>query len=120
MMKVVVTSQGKEMDSETDPRFGRASCFIVVDTDTGTHQVVDNMQNLNAAQGAGIQAAQAVAKLKAEAVLTGHCGPKAFRVLEEAGIKVYIGVEGTVRTAVEKLKVGEYKKADSPDVEGHW
>ena len=119
-MKVVVTSQGTEMDSETDPRFGRANCFIVVDTDTGTHQVVDNIENLNAAQGAGIQAAQAVANLQAEAVLTGHCGPKAFRVLNEAGIKIYVGVEGTVRTAVEKLKAGEYKVADSPDVEGHW
>ena len=119
-MKVVVTSQGIEMDSETDPRFGRASCFIVVDTDTGTHQVVDNAQNLNAAQGAGIQAAQTVAKLHAEAVLTGHCGPKAFRVLKEAGVKIYVGVEGTVESAVEKLKAGEYKLADSPDVEGHW
>ena len=119
-MKVVVTSQGNEMNSETDPRFGRAKCFILVDTDTGEHQVVDNTQNLNAAQGAGIQAAQAVAKLKAEAVLTGHCGPKAFQVLNKAGIKIYIGVEGTVQTAVEKLKAGEYKIAGSPDVEGHW
>ena len=119
-MKVVVTSQGKELNSETDPRFGRAKCFILVDTVTGTHQVVDNTQNLNAAQGAGIQAAQAVAKLKAEAVLTGHCGPKAFQVLNKAGIKIYIGVEGTVQTAVEKLKAGEYKIAGSPDVEGHW
>jgi predicted Fe-Mo cluster-binding NifX family protein len=119
-MKVVVTSQGKEMNSEMDPRFGRANCFIVVDTDTGEHQVVDNTQNINAAQGAGIQAAQSVARLKAQAVLTGHCGPKAFRVLNEAGIKIYTGAEGTVQAAVEKLKAGEYKAAGSPDVEGHW
>jgi predicted Fe-Mo cluster-binding NifX family protein len=108
------------MSSEMDPRFGRANCFIVVDTVTGEHLAVDNTQNLNAAQGAGIQAAQSVARLKAEAVLTGHCGPKAFRVLNEAGIKIYVGAEGTVQTAVEKLKAGEYKVAGCPDVEGHW
>ncbi len=103
-----------------DPRFGRASCFILVDTDTGDFLVVDNTQNLNAGQGAGIQAAQSVAKLKAEAVLTGHCGPKAFRVLNEAGIKIYVGAEGTVQAAVDKLKAGEYTAAGNPDVEGHW
>ena len=119
-MKVAVTSQGKEMNSGVDPRFGRASCFIVVDTDTGDHRVVDNTQNLNAAQGAGVQAAQAVAELKVEAVLTGHCGPKAFRVLDAAGIKVYLGIEGTVQDALEMLKAGQCKEADSHNVEGHW
>jgi predicted Fe-Mo cluster-binding NifX family protein len=119
-MKVVVTSQGKEINSRLDPRFGRANYFIVVDTETGDFSCVDNAQNLNAAQGAGIQAAQSVANLQASAVLTGHCGPKAFRVLNAAGISVYLGADGTVGEAVEKLKAGEYQKADNPDVEGHW
>lgn len=108
------------MTSDTDPRFGRASFFVVVDTDTGNHEVVDNSRNLNAAQGAGVMAAEAVAKMKVDAVATGHCGPKAFRVLNAAGIKVYAGVDGTVETVVNKLKAGEYREADAPDVEGHW
>lgn len=119
-MKVAVTSQGKTIDSELDQRFGRASCFIVVDTETGEHKVVDNTQNLNAAQGAGVQAAQAVANLRVEAVMTGHCGPKAYRALNAAGIKIYLGVEGTVQEAVKNLKDGKYKESSSPDVEGHW
>ncbi len=119
-MKVAVTSQGGQLTSDIDSRFGRANCFIVMDTDTGTYEMVDNNQNLKAAQGAGIQAAQVVANLRVEAVLTGHCGPKAFRVLNDAGIKIYFGAEGTVETALEKLKAGEYKVADSPDVGGHW
>jgi predicted Fe-Mo cluster-binding NifX family protein len=119
-MKIAVTSQGREMSSELDPRFGRATCFIVVDTEGGEHQVVDNSQNLNAAQGAGVQAAQAVANLGVQAVLTGHCGPKAFRVLDAAGVKVYLGAEGLVESAVDKLLAGEYSAAKRPDVEGHW
>ena len=119
-MKVVITSQGKDMDSKMDPRFGRARYFVVVDTETGQFSCVDNAQNLNAAQGAGVQAAQSVANLQAGAIVTGHCGPKAFSVLNAAGIAVYLGADGTVGEAVEKFKAGEYQKANNPDVESHW
>ena len=78
IMKVIVTSQGRELNSPVDPRFGRAKYFIVVDTETGDLSAADNSQNLNALQGAGIQAATNVIDAGAEAVVTGHVGPKAF------------------------------------------
>lgn len=92
----------------------------MVDTETGDNQVYDNTQNLNAAQGAGVQAAQTVANLGVEALMTGHCGPKAFRVLDAAGIRIYTGADGTVETAVKSFLAGEYQPAKRPDVEGHW
>jgi predicted Fe-Mo cluster-binding NifX family protein len=55
-----------------------------------------------------------------EAVLTGHCGPKAFHVLTAAGVKVYAGVEGTVAEALEKLKAGSLQEATGADVDSHW
>jgi len=119
-MKVVISAQGPEMESLVDPRFGRAAWFLAVDTETGACQAVRNEQNLNAVQGAGIQSAQNAANQGAEAVLTGHCGPKAFRVLKAAGVKIYVGVEGSASEAVKKLQAGELKEADGADVEGHW
>jgi predicted Fe-Mo cluster-binding NifX family protein len=119
-MKVAISAVGKTLDSAVDPRFGRAAGFVLVDTDTGEHEAIDNSQNLNAMQGAGIQAAQTVSSHHAEYVITGHCGPKAFRALSAAGIKVVTGVDGTVAEAVEKLKAGEVSPSDSADVEGHW
>ena len=77
-MKVAVTSQGQDLRSPVDPRFGRAKCFIVLDMETGVFCAVDNSQNLNAAQGAGIQAARNVVESGATAAITGHVGPKAF------------------------------------------
>jgi predicted Fe-Mo cluster-binding NifX family protein len=119
-MKIAVTSTGKTLESPVDPRFGRAAYFVLVDTDTGAFEAHDNAQNLNAAQGAGIQSAQTVSRLGAGAVITGHCGPKAFRTLRAAGIQVVVGAEGTVAQAVEAFKSGKLKPAESSDVEGHW
>ncbi len=119
-MKIAISSSGTALDAPVDPRFGRAAKFILVDTDTGAFSVHDNTQNLNAAQGAGIQSGETVSRLGAEVVITGHCGPKAFRTLQAAGIKVAIGAKGTVAEAVEAFKKGELKAAESADVEGHW
>ena len=119
-MKIAVTAQGNGLEASIDPRFGRAAQFVVYDVDTGAIETVDNTQNLQAAQGAGIQAAQNVANLGVECVLTGHCGPKAFRVLQTAGIGVIVGVDGTVGEAVERFKKGELKPTGAADVEGHW
>jgi predicted Fe-Mo cluster-binding NifX family protein len=119
-MKLVITSSGRTLNDPVDPRFGRAAFFIVVDSDTGAFESHPNTQSLNAAQGAGIQSAETVSKLGANAVLTGHCGPKAFRALQAAGIQIVIGAEGTVQQAVEAFKKGVLKPADKADVEGHW
>ena len=76
---------------------------------------VDNVQNLNAAQGAGIQAAGNVAEHGAEAVITGHVGPNAFRTLSAAGIRIYTGAEGTVAEVLEKFKASQLQEAgDAP------
>lgn len=119
-MKLLITSSGTTLDSPVDPRFGRAKQFLVVDPDTMTCAAHDNAQNLNAAQGAGIQAAQNVVALGAEAVISGHCGPKAFRVLKAAGVRVYTTQAATVKEAVDLFRAGKLTEASDADVEGHW
>ncbi|MCX6843602.1 MAG: NifB/NifX family molybdenum-iron cluster-binding protein [candidate division WOR-3 bacterium] len=119
-MKVAFTTSGSNLDSPLDARFGRAPGFIIYDIDTGTSEFVDNQQSLNAAQGAGIQAAETVVRSGARAVVTGHCGPKAFRVLSAAGVKVYNTNQPTVAAALEAFKAGKLKPTESADVEGHW
>ncbi len=119
-MKVAITTSGEDLNAPVDSRFGRAPKFLIYDTDTGEFYVVDNTQNLNAPQGAGIQAAQNVAKEGVAAVITGHCGPKAFHVLKTAGIKIYYSNAKTVSEAIEELKSGKLSEASGADVEGHW
>jgi len=119
-MKIAVTAMGERLTDSVDPRFGRAKVFVVVDTETNEHSAHDNSQNLNAMQGAGIQAAQNVAELGVEAVATGNVGPKAFSTLNAAGIKVYLGATGTVNDAIEQLKAGKLQSTSEANVEGHW
>ncbi len=119
-MKLAISSTGDTLESAVDPRFGRAAQFVLYDTETDTFTVHDNQRNLNAAQGAGIQSAQTVVDLHADWLLSGHCGPKAFRVLATAGVKVGVGAEGTVAETIERFKRGEFRETDGADVEGHW
>ncbi len=119
-MKIAITAQGNDLNSELDSRFGRAKQFIIFDTERNDFEVVDNEQNLNAAQGAGIQSAQNIINKDVEVLITGHCGPKAYKTLNAGEVKVYYAKNGIISKLIEQLKNNELKVANSADVEGHW
>jgi len=119
-MKLAFTTPGETLDAPLDPSFGRARNFLLYDVQTKELQIISNQQNLNAAQGAGIQAAQTIAKAGAQALITGHCGPKAFKVLEAATIKVFNTDAPTVADALARYVAGELTEAGAANVESHW
>ena len=119
-MKIALTTSGNDLSGPLDSRFGRAPKFLIYDMETNTFEIVDNEQNLNAAQGAGIQSAQTVARLGVKALVTGHCGPKAFIVLKAANIKIYNTAAATVTEALEQYRSGKLDDAAYADVDGHW
>ena len=119
-MKIVVTSSGDGLGSPVDPRFGRAARLVLIDTDRNTVQGFDNTQNMQLAQGAGLQAAATVANLGADCLITGNCGPKAFQALQAAGVTVVTGASGTVKGALDDYRAGRLQPARAANVEGHW
>jgi predicted Fe-Mo cluster-binding NifX family protein len=119
IMKVAVSAQGTTLDAAVDPRFGRCQQILIVDADTLEHEVVSN-PNISASGGAGIQTAQMISKKGAQVLLTGHCGPNAFRTLQAAGVQVYIDVAGTIRTAIDQYKNNQLQAAVQPNVGGHF
>mgnify|MGYP001183612451 CR=1 FL=1 len=121
-MKVAITSYGEDLSSKMDLSFGRAKWFVVVDTESGIVEAHSNKQNYNAAQGAGIQAAQNISNLEVEVILTGNVGPNAFRTLNAAGIQIFI-IDKEVKTvedALSRWKAGNVRKVSEATVEGHW
>jgi predicted Fe-Mo cluster-binding NifX family protein len=105
-VKLALTTSGDGLEAPLDPRFGRAPRFLVFDTDTSAFEIVDNRAGVDAAHGAGIQAAETLARLGVRALVTGHCGPKALTVLVRAGIEVYDCDAKTVAEAIEAYRAG--------------
>jgi predicted Fe-Mo cluster-binding NifX family protein len=120
VMIVAVTAKGMQLSDEVDPRFGRAPYILIVDTETMEYKSLDNSENVNAFKGAGIQAATMVADKGAEVLLTGYCGPNAFKTVQAAGMKVVNDVTGTVEEAVETFLAGNVQYSESANTEGHW
>lgn len=118
-MKICVTTSGNALYALIDPRFGRATYFTIVDSESMASETVPNVA-VNAMGGAGIQAAQTLAKKGVGVLITGNVGPNAFQALKSAGIKVIVGASGTVREVIEKYRRGELKETNSPTVEGHF
>ncbi|MGB9887301.1 MAG: NifB/NifX family molybdenum-iron cluster-binding protein [Moorellales bacterium] len=118
-MKIAVTATAPDLKAAVDPRFGRCQFLVLVDTETGRWMALENA-NVGAMSGAGIATAEALAREGVRAVLTGNCGPKAYQVLEAAGVRVITGVAGTVEEAVQAYRSGNLKPSSAPTVPPHF
>lgn len=99
--RILVTSTGKDLEADFDPRFGRAKYFLLVEPGTLDFEAIEN-PNIDAAHGVGIQSAQLAVEKNVSAVITGQCGPNAERVLRSSGIRIFTGATGKVKDAVER------------------
>jgi predicted Fe-Mo cluster-binding NifX family protein len=118
-MKIAVSSQGKNLESPLDPRFGRCAYFLIVETDDMSFEAFNN-ENMSLGGGAGIQSAQFVASKGVKAILTGYCGPNATRTLSAAGVELYVGQTGTVKETIEKYLRNELKATTEANVADHF
>ncbi|MDX9873112.1 MAG: NifB/NifX family molybdenum-iron cluster-binding protein [Clostridia bacterium] len=110
-MKIGLTSTGKTLDSMMDQRFGRASYFILLDTDTSEFEALPNEASMTAG-GSGTFAAQVIADKGVSAVITGNVGPNAMNVLKAADIGIYRGYPATINDNIEKYKRGRLERVD--------
>lgn len=120
-MNIAISISGNKLESSFDPRFGRAAAFCLVDNETGDWTAHENPA-LSAAGGAGVQAAQFVAKLGAQVVISGAYGPNAFNTLSPAGIEMYLAPADETLTATDVLallKAGKLDKAEAATHAGH-
>ncbi len=108
-MKIALPVDQKTMDSPISPSFGRAPYFLVVDTEGGDFEAVANEAAM-APGGAGIKAAQKIADLGAEVLITYRCGQNAHDVLSAAKIKLMRAVAGTAGEVVALFQEGKLEE----------
>ncbi|MFY9800287.1 MAG: NifB/NifX family molybdenum-iron cluster-binding protein [Methanoregula sp.] len=102
-MKICITSQGATLDALAEERFGRAPFFIIVETDTGSFEAIEN-QFAGGSGGVGPKAAQLIMAHKVTALVSGMVGGNAREVLIAAGIQLYTyRAGGSVRDALDQF-----------------
>jgi predicted Fe-Mo cluster-binding NifX family protein len=118
-MKIAISSTGKDLNAQIDPRFGRCQYFIFVDPETMEFEISEN-EGLMASGGAGVQAAQLIVQKGAQALVTGNLGPNAASALSASGIKVYLVPGGTAKEVTEAYKSGALKEVSGATVPPHF
>lgn len=118
-MEICVSASADSLDASVDPRFARCPYSIIVDLENMNFKAIPNIASTGMS-GAGIRSTQNIASRVVKVVITGNVGPNAFQALSEAGIKIVIGVFGTVREVAEKYRRGELNEPGTPTVSGHF
>ncbi|HTU00329.1 MAG TPA: NifB/NifX family molybdenum-iron cluster-binding protein [Candidatus Sulfotelmatobacter sp.] len=110
-MKIAVTVQGPGgLEAPVDVRFARAAGFLIVETETGQSEYLDNWPAAAAPRGAGRQAVRQIADRGVRVLLTGRCGPNASRALQAAGIRVCTVSKGSAKDVVARFLDGGLNK----------
>ncbi len=105
-MKLIVPVENKSLDAPVCPSFGRTPLYVLVDTENGNHEFLDNAAAASQG-GAGIKAAQMLVDSGAAAIITYRCGENAAQVLNAAGVKMYKAQDGSVKDNIAAFKEGK-------------
>jgi len=102
-MKICFTSKGTTLDSLTEERFGRAPYFIIIESDKGSFEAIQNPY-ADSAGGVGPKAAQLLIAKEVKALISGQVGGNAREVLAAAGITMYtVHAGGSVKDAFDQF-----------------
>jgi len=112
-MKVAISSEGDNIDSEISGIFGRCPFFVIVDIDNNKMGQAEIIENSNAAQkgGAGISAAQTIADKGIQVLITGNVGPRALDVSNQFNIIIYLA-KGKIKQALNDFIEGKLTEFD--------
>ncbi len=86
-MNIMLSTQGKTLNSPVNPRFGRSPFFIQFNTDTDEWAAYENPAQSQSG-GAGVAAAQFLIDHDTSVAISGRFGPNAHSALTAAGIQM--------------------------------
>ncbi len=115
MKNIAICSSEDKAEAMVDGRFGRCSYFMVWNPESSDFKSLKNT-GIDAAHGAGTGAAQVLLQNNVGVVLTSRVGPKAFQVLNSAGIKMYQGQDNiSVQALLEKYLAQQLEELKQPN-----
>ena len=101
------------LDSEIDPRFGRAHAFLIVEMPAGNILAEFANTAASAVQGAGTEASRSMDKNDVSGVISGRFGPNAIQSLNALGIEMWTTPEEiTAKQALKDLIAGRLERVE--------
>ncbi|MBF0241563.1 MAG: NifB/NifX family molybdenum-iron cluster-binding protein [Desulfamplus sp.] len=108
-MKVIFPSNSQlGLTGSVYNHFGSAPFFVFVDSETGEHKVITNLDKDH--EHGNCQPLKAMGDITADVVVVGGIGDGALKKLVNSGIQVFRAVEGSVQTNLELLKENKLDK----------
>jgi predicted Fe-Mo cluster-binding NifX family protein len=102
-MKIAFPSQeDRGMDSTVYGHFGSANYFVIVETDDGSFDTIQNPERVHL--HGQCQPLNALGGRPVDAVVAGGIGGGALRKLLAAGLKAYRAVDGSVKDNLELIQ----------------
>ncbi|KXS50133.1 MAG: dinitrogenase iron-molybdenum cofactor biosynthesis protein [Halanaerobium sp. 4-GBenrich] len=113
-MKIVIPAvEIGSFETEIHENFGRANYFALVDTANDEIEFIDNSA-ADQSSGAGVGAAQLCADNEADIVAAYHFGPKAYKALTAAGIKILdLTDQKLIQEAYNDYQAGKLAEAEA-------
>ncbi len=107
-MILIISSQGQELTSPIEARFGRCPWLIKYNTETKGSEALAN-PGMHQSGGAGVAAAQFVIDQGADVVISGDFGPNAANALKAGNVKMVLfdGNLNTVDDAIDTFLQGK-------------
>ena len=113
----IPVTEDRGLDSIVNEHFGSAPAFVVVDTESALHHVVEN-RDQHHAHGM-CQPLAALDGEEIDAIVAAGIGMGALNKLQAAGVDVYLAQPGTVGDTVSAFKAGTLRKATPATACGH-
>lgn len=111
-MKIAIGLEENSYESQVDRRFGRASFFILIDTENNDYEIIEN-EAKDEATGAGLKVVKNLMSLGVDEIIAGEIGPKAAVLIEEFDIPTYkLGELKSVAEVLKNYKENKLEKFD--------
>lgn len=112
-MKVFIPVEGNNLNDIVDSHIGKGKHFIFFDTDKDTWEVIDNQ--FKDFKYSCEEVAKKAVEMKADVAIVKYICSRAFKILTEANVKIFLFQKGTVQKAIYLLKRNQLTQISKPN-----
>ncbi len=103
-MKIAIASALPTLNACVATQFHRSKYILIIDLDTMEYKAITNPLLLLSGPATGKMFAQQLSEENVEIVMASNCSSNILRFLGSAGVRIIVGVGGSIRRVIEQFK----------------